>query len=291
MSARSKPLDWITDRTARTLISGLHALPYQRRVAAMGKTMERVLGPVTGYQKRALENLARIYPEMAPPERLRIARAVLNNVGRSLIESYSPVEFQGQLAQADVAGAGLAEIERAERDGRPVILVTGHYGNWEAARGVLKARGLVTGGLYRPMSNPYFNSHYVEMLNAFGNPCFPQGPSGISGFVRHLRSGGRLLILFDLHVYKAPVLEFLGHPANTATSAADMALRYEALLIPVWTERREDGVNFKVTFDAPLDVTAPEDTMQGLNDQLGARIERDPAQWFWVHRRWKAAPF
>ena len=137
------------------------------------------------------------------------------------------------------------------------------------------------------MSNPYFNAHYVKTMQAFGGPVFPQGRKGTAGFVRHLKQGGQLVLLFDQHVFGAPVLDFLGHPARTATSAAELALRYSADLIPFYGIRRPDGLDFETVLEAPVPHSDPETMTQALNDSLAARIEADPRQWFWVHRRWR----
>jgi KDO2-lipid IV(A) lauroyltransferase len=147
--------------------------------------------------------------------------------------------------------------------------------------------GYDIGGLYRDMKNPYFNAHYVKTMEAFGGPVFPQGRRGTAGFVRHLKQGGHLVLLFDQHVFGAPQLDFLGTPANTALSAAELALRYNAVLIPFYGIRQPDGLSFEARLEAPVPLTDPVTMTQLLNDSLSARINEDPEQWFWVHRRWR----
>ena len=117
---------------------------------------------------------------------------------------------------------------------------------------------------------------------------FPQGRRGTAGFVRHLRAGGQLVLLFDQHVFEAPVLDFMGKPARTALSAAELALRYNAVLIPFYGIRQPDGLSFETLLEAPIAHSDPKQMTQALNDSLAARIRHDPKQWFWVHRRWRA---
>ena len=137
------------------------------------------------------------------------------------------------------------------------------------------------------MKNPYFNAHYVKTMEAFGGPVFPQGRRGTAGFVRHLKNGGQLVLLFDQHVFGAPKLDFLGQPANTALSAAELALRYDALLIPFYGIRQSDGVSFDAVLEAPIAHSDAITMTQALNDSLAARVKAHPEQWFWVHRRWR----
>ena len=137
------------------------------------------------------------------------------------------------------------------------------------------------------MKNPYFNAHYVKTMQAFGGPVFPQGRRGTAGFVRHLKDGGQLVLLFDQHVQFAPVLDFMGSPARTALSAAELALRYNGLLIPFYSIRQPDGISFQSVIEAPVPHSDAETMTQALNDSLAARVRKNPEQWFWVHRRWR----
>ena len=262
-------------------------LPYKARIAFVGWVVQHVIGPVAGYRARALDNLAMIWPQMPQERRAEIASKCLNNVGRSFIENYSARDFPKRMAKNTPTGAGVAALEKAAEQGKPVILVTGHYGNYEAMRACLVARGYDIGGLYRNMKNPYFNAHYVQTMEAFGGPVFPQGRRGTAGFVRHLKEGGQLVLLFDQHVFGAPALDFLGQPANTALSAAELALRYDALLIPFYGIRQADGVSFDTVLEAPVPHSDAVAMTQALNDSLTARVNADPEQWFWVHRRWR----
>jgi KDO2-lipid IV(A) lauroyltransferase len=262
-------------------------LPYRWRVGFVGWQMRRVIGPLAGYRSRARENLALVWPEKPQAEREAIAAAALDNAGRTLIENYSTRIFLARAGAIEPEGPGYAALIAARNARRPVILVSGHFGNYEAARAALVARGFDIGGLYRNLSNRYFNEHYVRTMQAFGGPVFPQGRAGTTRFVRHLKAGGQLVLLFDQDVGGAPVLPFLGHPARTALSAAELALRLKADLIPFFAIRQPDGLSFKVTLDAPVPHGDPATMMRAVTAALEARIRANPGQWFWIHRRWK----
>lgn len=278
--------DRIADAVIWSLIRGLLALPYRTRVRAMGWIVARVIGPVAGYRRRAMVNLALIYPAMPRRARARIARAALDNFGRTLIETWSGPEFTKVAAAAQVSGPGLAALDEARDAGRAVIFVTGHFGNHEAARHALTARGFRIGGIYRAMSNPLFNARYVRTLDAVSGPVFEKG-AGTRGFVRHLRDGGMATILFDVFDRSGPALPFLGQPAQTATSAADLALRFDAVVIPYFGIRAPDGIGFDIRIEAPIPAADPVAMMTDMTRRLEARIAADPGQWFWIHRRWK----
>ncbi len=277
-----------TNAFARASIGAALALPYHLRVPFMGWIMSRIVGPVAGFQRRAKEHVAFILPHLSDAEHQTIARDSMNNTGRTLIENYSTRALLARQKDAQIDGPGFEALKETTETGRPVILVTGHFGNYEAVRAALVGRGFDVGGLYRDMANPYFNAHYVRTMQAFGGPVFPQGRKGTSGFVRHLKAGGQLVLLFDQHVKRAPVLEFLGQPAHTAVSAAELALRYNALLIPFYGIRQDDGLSFQCVMEAPIPHTDAETMTQAMNDSISARIRSHPDQWLWVARRWRA---
>ncbi len=279
--------DWLADRALRGLIGTVLKLPYEQRVSVMGSTLRRALGPLVGYRKRAEENLQLIYPDMSEAKRRTIAEACCDNFGRTLIENYSWEAFGARLSTTEPTGAGLAPLADAAGAKRPVIFVTAHFGNHEAPRQVLTRMGHTIGGLYRPMLNPYFNAHYAKTMTSWGGPVFEQGRRGTMGFARHLKSGGMGTLLFDVSA-KGVVIPFLGHPAHTATSAADIALKMDALVIPYFGIRQPDGLSFAVEVEAPITPDTPTAMMIEMTARLEAQIARHPEQWFWVHRRWKA---
>ncbi|ARO15204.1 Kdo2-lipid IVA lauroyltransferase [Ketogulonicigenium robustum] len=280
--------DLATDRTLRALLALARALPYARRVAMMGWITRHIIGPLAGYRKRALVNLAMIYPEMPPERRREIADTVLDNMGRTLIENYSSGALDKQLQSTQITGEGLAALAEAKAAGRPVLFLTAHFSNYEVPRHILHRMGYTIGGIYRPMRNPYFNSHYVQTMEGVSGPVFPQGRRGTMGFVRHLRAGGMATLLFDVHDLNGTQISFLGQPALTSLSAAEMALKFDALLIPYFATRTPDGLNFTAVLEAPIPHSDPVTMMTMATKRLEARIAATPGQWFWVHRRWKA---
>lgn len=277
--------DFVQNLVARGLIGSALALPYRWRVPVMGWFMRALVAPLAGYRLRAEENLQMVWPDLPPEYRKKIASQAIDNAGRTLIENYSTAEFTKRQSRITPTGEGLAALEAAAIEGRPVILVSGHFGNYEAARACLVSRGHTIGGLYRPMNNAYFNAHYIQTMEAFGGPVFPQGQAGTSGFVRHLKAGGLLVLLFD---QRAPgsEIDFLGLPAKTALSAAELALRYNAELIPFYATRNDDGITFTVELEAPIAKTNALEMTTALTQSLEARVKAKPGQWFWIHRRW-----
>lgn len=285
--AQGSRTDWIADRVLHGLIKTMMRLPFETRVRNMGRVMSKAVGPLAGYLRRAEANLGLVYPTMSATERRRIAIAVCDNFGRTLIENFSHGEFGARLADVTPRGPGLDALYAARDAGRPVIFVTGHFGNHEAPRHVLTTRGFEIGGLYRPMANPYFNARYTPTMTSWGGPVFEQGRRGTMGFARHLAQGGMGTLLFDVNRDQGTPIPFLGHPAKTATSAADLALKFDALVLPYFGIRQPDGFSFDVVIDAEVPHTEPLTMMRHMTAALETQVSAHPEQWFWVHRRWK----
>jgi KDO2-lipid IV(A) lauroyltransferase len=278
---------WLQDRLIVALIWVLLRLPYRVRVPLCGWVMTWVIAPLAGYRRRIRDNLALILPDLPAAEVRRMCRAVPDNVGRTIIEMYSGAEFVAQCLRNPPTGPGMAVLEQARHDKRPVVFVSGHFGNYDACRAALIAVGYPIGGLYRPMKNTFFNEHYVEAIGVVGKPLFPRGREGLGDMIRHLRGGGMLGIVIDQHMNNGADLTFFGHPAKTALSAAEMALKYGAPLIPAYSIRRPDGLTFDLILEAPIPVSSPETMTQALNDSLEAQVRKHMDQWFWIHKRWK----
>ncbi|WP_420863792.1 lysophospholipid acyltransferase family protein [Algirhabdus cladophorae] len=279
--------DWVMNLILRGLIGAIKVLPYAPRVRTMGALTRKVIAPLAGYRRRATENIALIYPEMPLRDVARLADRVADNVGRTLIETYSSEGLRKRAAASTVSGPGLQALERAKTKGQPVLLVTGHFGNHEAPRYALTQMGFEIGGLYRPMANVFFNAHYEKTMADVSGPVFAQGRKGTGQFVKFLRSGGAAVLLFDIYA-KGAELPFMGQYAYTSLSAAELALKYNAVVIPFFGVRQPDGLSFDIQLDAPIAHSTPEAMLTQMNAALEKRITANPEQWFWFHNRWKA---
>ncbi len=283
---RKKIQDYAFNALLVGVIRGLLLIPYKFRIPLMGAFTAHIVSPLAGYKKRIIDNLNVIFPDMPKAEIKRICTGVPDNAGRTLMEIYSGDRFLQDIKKTTLSGAGLAALDEAHQNRRPIILITGHFGNYDALRAAIFQRGHKVGGLYRPMANPYFNAHYVKAIEKIGKPAFPRGRRGLAGMVQHLKRGNTIFLLIDQRFDDGAPLDFFGHTASTALSAAEMALKYDALLIAGYGIRKPDGLGFDIVVEAPIKPSTAEKMTQELNDSLENRVRDNMDQWLWIHRRW-----
>jgi KDO2-lipid IV(A) lauroyltransferase len=265
----------------------LDLFPYENRVRLGGFLMQRLLSRPMGYRKRIINNLAFIYPDMPRSDALTLTAKIENSVGRSIVELASPKGLMAKASSAPLTGEGVNELIAHTNSNKPVILVSGHFGNYDAVRYALLQRGLKVGGLYRKMRQERFNSLYVSRISAVGGALFPRSRNGMAKMVRFLKGGNVLALLIDQHIHAGVPLDFLGKPAYTALSAAEMALKYDAVVFPVYGVRQPDGFSFEIKIEAPIVHSDARKMTQELNDSLSKMVTQHKEQWFWVHKRWK----
>ncbi len=271
----------------RAAIGGALALPRRWRVPAFGWLVSRTIAPLAGFRERIRGNLAYVLPDLDAADVAALCRDVPDNFARTLIENYATEELREIGRRTPLTGPGLEAMEEARAAGRPILLLTGHFGNYEVPRAALIARGWTVGGLYRPMNNRYFNAHYAATMHRLGEPVFPRGRTGTAGFLRHLRGGGAGVLLIDQYFRSGAEIDFLGKPAPTALSAAEIALKIDALLVPFFGIRQPDGLSFEAVFEAPIPHATAVEMTSAFNAVLEEKVLAHMDQWFWIHRRWK----
>ncbi|MCY4447177.1 MAG: lysophospholipid acyltransferase family protein [Rhodobacteraceae bacterium] len=276
-----------TYQALKILEFSLRLVPYNYRIHLGGQIMQRMIAPRTGMKERVQENLKFIYPDMPEHQRDEVTGKVINNFGRFYFEFFSSKEFLRRSAHFKLSGEGLEEFRHAASQNKPIIIVSGHFGNYEAVRSHLQLQGFQLGGIYRPMANPYFNKLYTRTMKNYGKPVFPTTLEGTKEIVKFVQAGNILALLNDQYTQDGLEMPFLGAPAKTSPIFAKIALKYGALVIPSFGIRQTDGLDFEVVMERSIQHTDPVTMAIEFNERLGVHINNHIDQWFWIHRRWK----
>jgi len=247
-----------------------------------------------------LANLRRVYGATVPETEIeRLAQAHYAHLWRLCGEF---VKFRWLSRERKLALVRLENAEAfvaAREQGKGVLLLTGHFGNWEVAT--------VAGIGKFPEARGKF--HFVRRpikprwLDALVNRRFAAAGFGVIGkrgslatILDRLAEGDAIVFPFDQHANPPDGIEvdFFGHRAWTFKSLAIMALATGAPVVPAWSYRQADGTHV-LRFETPLQVIEHDDTNEAIrrntrayNAELERLILRRPEQWYWVHRRWKS---
>ena len=284
---RSKVVDFLTWLPQGAVLGLLRALPYRARLALGSALLRTAVACSAGLRRRIDRNLAFIFPEKPEAERVRIRRQTADTFRAHLHRDLSPPAPSRRAPLSEPSGPGWDALQATLAEGRGALLVGGHFGQWEAVRGALKARGIEVGALYRPLNNPWVERTYLDNMSFHGSPMLPRGREGMKALIRHLKAGGVVAVLLDQYVLDGAPIEFVGRPAPTGTAVAALAARFKVPMIPAYGTRQPDGVTIAIDFEAPLAPGTPEAMTQAAADSLSARIRRHPGQYYWLHRRWK----
>jgi len=243
------------------------------------------------HRERALTNLAMAYPELSSEPREDLARRVFAHYGRMTADFL--VSDRRTLADVDVSLTvhGLENIERAREAGKGVLLVTGHYGNWERMSTWFAGHGYPLTVVARDTHNPRINALLQELRTHAGTEVIPRG-NAARPIIERLRRNELVGILPDQNSDEVFV-PFFGQPAGTVLGPAVIAERTGAAVLLggcAWV----GPLRYEATFSAPLEAVLGHSVKgEGMTIAIHAALEqmirRHPEQWLWFHDRWKSA--
>lgn len=193
-------------------------------------------------------------------------------------------------------------VLRALCSGRPVVLLSGHFGNWEMAVALFGLFGFRMAVVARELDNPHLNAWFRRFRQCTGHRMLAK-KGGYSEMLDLLERRGHLAMLGDQDAGpRGLFVNFFGRPASTFRSIALLAVEYRALICVGYARRLNDDAScadlprYEVGCEAiidPLEIEA-DDEIAEITQQYTAALERvirmAPEQYFWVHRRWKSRP-
>lgn len=268
--------------------------------SAIGGWIARSIGPWLPVSNTGRRNLRRAFPERSAAEIEAILRGVWDNLGRTVAEyphlrriwDYDP----DRPGTGRIEVVGVDEFVRLRDDGKPALLFSAHYGNWELLPLAAARHDLPLAVLFRPPNNP----HSAELVlriraEAHGRPggLLPSGVEGAMAAVELLERGEHLGMLVDQRFRRGVLVPFFGRPAQTGTVLAKLARRFDCPVHGARVERL-GGARFRVTLGPALDIPRTDDaeadiaeTMRRVTAVIEGWIRERPEQWLWLHRRWK----
>jgi len=284
------------DRTSASAVA--LALPATTSVPLAG----RILFHLLPFRRAVvLENLRRVFGDGVPAAEInRLAQAHYAHLARLGVEFFKFRWLSAKEKRAMVRVENLDAFVNAFRRGKGVLILTGHFGNWEVATVAgIQSYPEVHGRFHfvrRPIKPGWLDALVTRRFNRAGFGVMGKRGS-LDRIVERLEAGDVVVFPFDQYAHRPDGIdvEFFGHPAGTFKSLAIIALATGAPVLPAAAWREPDGRHV-LRFEDPVTLVEHENTNEAIrlttrafNAALERLILRHPEQWYWVHRRWKSA--
>jgi len=293
---RHSPAQRVEYALARSLETAVSVLP-ERAADSFGATIGRRIHDLGIRRDTVDENLRIAFPDANNDWLEKTRLAAYEHLGREAAAMLRLSKLDEKAVVERTIAFGWDELKEALSLGRGVILVTGHYGNWEIAAAAVASRNVTIGAIVRRQGNRLVDERLQQLRRNLGVETIYQGQAP-ARVPRLLRSNGVVGIVGDQDARRSGIfVPFFGRPASTHRGPALFALRLGAPVFSCIARRlpgsevryevRGERVEFERTGDLDHDVRA-------LTSELALRLEKEirlaPEQYFWFHKRWKTQP-
>jgi KDO2-lipid IV(A) lauroyltransferase len=244
------------------------------------------------HRRIARENLYSVFKDEKGEKIDKIIKRVYLNLGQNLAEFFYIPWVDRRFVDRFVEIKGKKYIDRAFAQGKGVINVVGHFGNWELINPIYRVFNYPLTAVAYPQNNKLTN----ELINQYrtsSGAMIVSNEEPYKNLVEILRQGGLLLLVADQDAGGNGIfVDFLGKQASTAKGPAILALRTSAPIIITCLVR--NGSGYQMIMSKPLELVKTgnwkEDVL--INTRLWCKVLEEyiyqyPDQWFWLHRRWK----
>ncbi|HEX6943890.1 MAG TPA: lysophospholipid acyltransferase family protein [Gemmatimonadaceae bacterium] len=281
----------------RGVLSMLAAVPFDS-ARKVGRWLGRLGHTPFGVRRHVVERqIAAAFPEAGASSVDHLVHEAYSHFGEVLIETALLPQL-GRKGILDLfeGAEGFEAIEEAHRAGKGIILITGHFGNWELAGAYVAARGIPIEVIVRRMNNPLFDS-YVTRTREGAGMIVVHDHDAVKRTPRAFKAGHAVAFVADQGVLglASTFVPFFGRPAKTPRGPAVFAMRFRLPTFFVAAVRTESGKYRCVVTPVEIPDTgnreADVDTVVArYTSILESWVRRYPGQYFWHHRRWKRQP-
>ncbi|MDR1484047.1 MAG: lysophospholipid acyltransferase family protein [Planctomycetaceae bacterium] len=268
----------------------------------VAKELAKFFTYVIPIRRRLLEsNLLTAFPLMPLSERRGIILKMWEHLFLMGIEvSLAGRKIRDLNWRQHIRFFGVNPLMSLFNQGRPVIIVTGHFGNFEIGGFTLGVLTYPSYTVARPLDNPYLNAYIKKFRESTGQFIIPK-TGGSDAIIEVLGNNGLMALLVDQSAgSKGCVVDFFGKPASTFKAIGLLSLKYNAPLVICYSLRRQDEqgnfipLQFDIHITSVLDpsqlpdgIKTIKDVTQWFTKKLEDGIKKNPEQYWWIHKRWK----
>ena len=261
----------------------------------LGEYIGKYFGPLFRNKTIAKKNIQIALPNISEKEINILINNMWKNIGRIFgeyihINKFSIIDEK----KNKIVFVNKNNIEILKKNNRPIVFFSGHFANFELMAKCLQELGFNIGAIYRPLNN-YFLNPIMEFIR---KKCITpvqieKGSKGTKKLIKHISANNPIALLMDQRLSSSIHIPFFNKPATTTTMPAQLSIKYDALLVPVFIKRIKN-TNFEFFIEEPLSINRTSNyekdifnITKDMNHKIEEFIRKDPANWLWLHDRWK----
>ena len=245
-------------------------------------------GPLFKSKNIIDSNLENFSKNLLSEEKSKIIEDMWSNYGMTFIEYVFLNFFKKNNSHIKIKGENILKDVINEK--KKVIFVSGHFANFELMSMEIVKQNIKLATIYRPLNNFFLNPLMELLRKKF--VCSNQIKKGINGVretIEYVNKGYNIPLMIDQRVSEGEKINFFNKPALTTTLPAQLSIKYNMPIIPVFIKRKSDNLFELEFFDEikPNEFKNKIELTNKLNSILENLIKKFPNQWIWTHNRWK----
>ena len=251
------------------------------------------IGPLIKSKNIIDDNLYKALGKTKDEKKINIVANMWSNYGKTFVEYIYLNKFRNENLHVNIT-KGLNTLLKIKKNNKPVIFISGHFANFELMSMEIKKKKIDLATIYRPLNNIFLNP-FMEIIRK-KYVCKNQIKKGISGIrnaIEYIKNNHSIALMIDQRVSEGKQIPFFNHKALTTTLPAQLALKYNCDIVPVFLYRNKNDT-FDMQLYDPISIDRKLNTEVNklqitinLNKILEEMILKKPEQWIWTHNRWK----
>jgi len=261
----------------------------------LGEIIGKYFGPLFRKKAIAKKNIIIAFPNIDETSINQIIDGMWKNIGR-IFGEYTHINKFSLLDKEKnkIIFINKINLRNLRNNNKPIVFFSGHFANFELMAKCLQELEFNIGAIYRPLNNIFLNPIMEFIRKKYICPIqIEKGSAGTKKLIKHISTKNPLALMIDQRLSSSIRVPFFNQPATTTTTPAQLAIKYDALLVPVFLKRLKK-TNYEFFIEEPLEVKKTNNYDKDIfnittimNKKIEEFIKVDPASWLWSHDRWK----
>tara|TARA_Y100000996_G_C22509859_1_gene637941 strand:+ start:594 stop:1469 length:876 start_codon:yes stop_codon:yes gene_type:complete len=241
------------------------------------------------------ENISNVFKNISKEDANIIINSMWENYGYILAEYMYLDKFRlNKFSNLHIQIKGKEILDNVLKSKKPSIFISGHFGNFELMAMELEKYGINLAAIYRPLNNIFLNPFMIYLRKKY--ICKNQIAKGVSGtrkVIEYIKKNYSVALMVDQRLGESERFPFFNKTAHTTTLPAQLALKFECNIIPIYFERK-DISSFEMEVLKPIEFHKTNDLDKDkknitikINKEIEKMVIKNPKQWIWTHGRWK----